>query len=464
MNQLLIRKNKLIYNGETFKINDLFTNELYRYSNDNVQKYKSNIPVVNEVYLNRVQPAMALILFIRRNQIELVEVEEIDDLLYPIIVDTARTCDVQVVGTRKFLNYKKVLMGHFYIIVSTLFLLWRMILIPHSDKLTAVNEKFSIIRTPAAQQKLAFLSDINIQFEDLYSTKTVYKYFSRTERLSWVLKSWLRAYSEIESYVDLVKGKIGKESAADAFNYYSKRVVHTLLYSNLLDRFFSINQRNTFYTGNNLDRFAIIEERTAKKYNINTVCIPHGLEYGFTLPHCFTGDIFYTTSEKSARHLNFLYNTDKFLFDLDIAQQMFAVQYKEIKKQSIVFFTEPREVYVNLKVIDELLPLMSKRGMRLSIKLHPKDKRSDYIKYEKSLNFIEDFNEAISYNICFSRKSTILIEAVYNGSKAGAILINPKDKAVFNTFPSLQDDNINVFNSTSDLFKWLYSEYLKENY
>jgi hypothetical protein len=102
---------------------------------------------------------------------------------------------------------------------------------------------------------------------------------------------------------------------------------------------------------------------------------------------------------------------------------------------------------------------MEKKQMQLSIKLHPKDKKSDYEKYESRVNFIEDFNDAVSRNICFSRKSTTLLEAVYNGSVSGAILINAKDIAVFNTFPSLQDEKIKVFNSTSDLFKWLKSEY-----
>lgn len=460
MEQLLIRKNKLVYNGETFEINDLFTNELYQYSNDTVQDYISDICIDNEIFLNRIQPALALILFIKEKKIEIIKIEEPDELLYPIIVDIVKTHNLEVTGVRSFIKYKKIVMGHLYTIISALYLLWRMILIPHSDRLKTANRRFSIIRTPAAQKKLAFLSDIDIQYEDVNSKETVYKYFSRRKRALWVFKSWLRAYSELECYSETMREKIGDESAADVFYYYSKRVVHTLLYSFMIDCYFSINKGNTFYTGNNLDRFAILEEKIANKYNINTVCIPHGLEYGFKLPHCFTGNTFYTTSKQAAEHLNVLYSTEKFKYNEEIAQQMFATpqKLKQSKNRRLVFFTEPREVYVNIQIIDDLLPLVNKEKMQLNIKLHPKDSKVNYKKYGEKVKFLDDFNDSIIGNICFSRKSTTLLEAVYNDSIAGAILVNEKDRAVFNTFPSLQDKKIKVFYNTSGLFEWIKKE------
>ncbi len=264
----------------------------------------------------------------------------------------------------------------------------------------------------------------------------------------------------------MIQVNIGVNSAIDAHLYYSKRVVHTLMYSYMLDDYFCANEGSTFYTGNNLDRFAILEEQIAKKYNIKTVCIPHGVEYGFKLPHCFTCDVFYTTSVQAAKHLNALYNEVKFTYNEKIASQMFVVPYKrnnQMKRRSIVFFTEPREVYVNIKIIDELLPRLQNEKMQLSIKLHPKDLKSDYEKYKGRVIFIENFNDAVSKNICFARKSTTLIEAVYNESVAGAILINQKDTAVFKTLPSLQDEKIKEFYSTLDLFEWIKKEFNNES-
>jgi hypothetical protein len=81
--------------------------------------------------------------------------------------------------------------------------------------------------------------------------------------------------------------------------------------------------------------------------------------------------------------------------------------------------------------------------------------------FDKKIKFIDEFKEAICSNICFSRKSTILLEAIYNNSQAAAILTNNKDRIIFNTFPSLKDDKINVFYDKDELFNWLMKEYLQ---
>ena len=79
----------------------------------------------------------------------------------------------------------------------------------------------------------------------------------------------------------------------------------------------------------------------------------------------------------------------------------------------------------------------------LYIKLHPLEKKSEY-KDLINIKFIENFDEAIQSNICISRKSTILIEALYNNSKPIALLVDEQDKFDFtNSFPSLSDPSIN---------------------
>jgi hypothetical protein len=331
-----------------------------------------------------------------------------------------------------------------------------MLKIPHKSEVSSNKEKISLIRTPASKNKLSFLNDIDFRYEDFNDKNSIYNCFSKHKRIYWVIKSWIISYKEMKNYSNYIQNIIGPFSSANAYKYYGKRVVHTLLYSIILDAFFANNQGKKFYTGNNLDRFALIEEITSIRHTIDTVCIPHGLEYGFRLPHCFVGDKFYTTSINASLHLNKLYDTKKFIYSQDIAKNMFSVNGENKKSErDIVFFTEPREVEVNFKIIEELITLLNSKKLQLFIKLHPKDKKLDYERYSEDIKFIDDFNASVTENICISRKSTTLLEAVYNNSDAAAILINKKDKVIFSTFPSLQDKSIKTFNSVDKLFEWI---------
>lgn len=464
LSKLIVKKNKLICNDQTFEIDDLFTNELYQLSSKKVEEYNNELSVVNETYLTQVLPALALSIFIENNQVESIMIEEQDDILCPIIVDIARKHNIKVKGFSPLFKITSNLIGHFFIIVSTIYILFKMVTTQQTNDI-GEQKKFSIIRTPAAEKKMDFLKmDIEVHLEGLTGQSTVYSCFQQKERIVWVLKAWLKSYIELAKYDTAVKNRIGTNSGKAIYKFYSKRIVHTILYSIMLEKFFSIKAGSTFYTGNNLDRFAIIEEKLAKRYNIKTICIPHGLEYGFKLPYCFTGDCFYTTSSETARQLNLLYDTEKFIYDKEITRKMFEVPQTPVKRKvnrEIVFFTEPKEVYINLKIIEELLPFMERESLKLHIKLHPKDKKKNYEKYTSKISFIEDFNDAISNNICFSRKSTTLLEGIYNNSVSAAILTNSKDIAVFNTFPSLQDEKIKVFYNIEGLYEWIKREQSK---
>ena len=62
-------------------------------------------------------------------------------------------------------------------------------------------------------------------------------------------------------------------------------------------------------------------------------------------------------------------------------------------------------------------------------------------------------------NICVSRKSTVLLEAVYNNSTSIAIITTNKDRNVFETFPSLKSDKIIKTYSTDDLLEQILKHY-----
>ena len=96
---------------------------------------------------------------------------------------------------------------------------------------------------------------------------------------------------------------------------------------------------------------------------------------------------------------------------------------------------------------------VKKEGLRLCLKLHPKDNLKNYSSFDVDL--IDSIEEALINNICFARKSTTLIECIYNNSKAAAILTNSKDICLFHTFPSLQNKEIHVTTNVNELFKWI---------
>lgn len=456
MNILYIQGNKFKYKNSIYELDDMFSGQVFEECNKIAEQYDGEIRIVNEVFLNRVQPYKAIELFLSGLDIEIIEIENPDDSLVPLVLDFAMNKGITVKGSSDFYKIKNVFYGQINLILSFIYLIFKMLKIPHTSEISSNKEKISLIRTPASKKKLSFLNDIDIRYEDFNDENSIYNCFSRQKRIYWVTKSWITSYKEMRNYKKYIQNGIGPFSSADAYKYYGKRVVHTILYSIILDTFFANNQGKKFYTGNNLDRFALTEESTAKRHNIDTVCIPHGLEYGFKLPHCFIGYEFYTTSFNASLHLNQLYNTNKFIYSKDIAENMFSVNCENKKNErDIIFFTEPREVEVNFKIIEELTLLFKSKNLQLYIKLHPKDKKSNYERYSEDIKFIDDFNASVTENICISRKSTTLLEAVYNNSDAAAILINKKDKVIFNTFPSLQDKSIKAFNSVDKLFEWI---------
>ncbi|RDU21998.1 hypothetical protein [Anaerosacchariphilus polymeriproducens] len=465
MNIVIIKENKLIFKKKELELSDLLTDECYKFCEEQVKRYKNDLYVVNEVYLNTVQPVLAIILFFKKNNIEIVKFKHTNRNLYSMVMDAAYVCQIKTLGTDKYYKLVRIIVGYLYTYITAAYLIVQMILRPYSGKMES-NIKFSVIRTPAAKKKMSFLKDISVKYEylkeNISEDLSIYNCFHRKMRIWWAILSWFYSYRELKKIRHWASQMIGPYSGVELFYFYSKRITHTLLYEYLLNAYFRKFIGKIYFTGNNLDRFSLIEEHIAKKYNIIIVCIPHGLEYGFKLPHCFVGDIFYATSKQTALHLNSLYHTEKFVYDSAIAKKMFSVHENGDQKTKIVFFTEPREVNVNLNILKELLPIMEKENMKLYLKLHPKDQKSNYLKYESNIAFIDDFNEAISHNICFSRKSTALLEAIYNNSKAAAILINSKDKAVFYTFPSLQEKKIKVFDNTQALFEWLKKEWLKK--
>jgi hypothetical protein len=456
--KLIIEKNRILFGDKFLLLDDLHTIDFYEFSNKNVYKYSNASIYVNELFINFIQNFIALEKFVLDNHINQIVFKDSSEELLFYFSDIAEKHNIKL--EKGFFFLKQLIILKFYaeLIASTLFLFFLMLKISNKKKEKGSGE-ISIVRTGSSKNKMKQLN-VNIEYEDPYNSNSIYRLFKRGKRVKWVLQSLYDSFNQYNEIKKLMNTYTGKGSKYLISFFYGKRLVHTNLYKYLIDHFFKTNDFSTFYTGNNLDRFALIEEQVAKNNNLKLICIPHGLEYGFKFPKCFTGDIFYATSKFAASYLNMMYNSSKFEFNKVIINAIFKRNSLEVDGNKIVFFSEPREREVNHYIIQNVLPLLKTLNLSLSLKLHPKDCLEEYSKYE--VEIIEDFDKAIKGNICFSRKSTTLIEALYNNSSASAILLNNKDKSIFYSFPSLQSDKVNKSFSIEDLTKWIKKEYLKK--
>jgi len=456
--KLNIKNNELIFKGETVLLDELQSENFFKYSNSVADDYYNQSWYVNELYINFIQSYKSLEFFVKTNFIKEIDVVQSNPSLFFYLKDLALNTEIKIIGSQKFEMFKSKMRFHLEMILSSFYLMFLMLKIKHV-KTSIENESLSITRTPAARGKISAL-DIYMEFEDPKMQQSLYRVFKRSTRFIWCIKALFSSYRQYKNLKKLMVNYIGPNSLYYLRGLYGSRLVHTNLYYYLMKEFLNEVSLKTFYTGNNLDRFAMIEEQIAKEKGIQLVNIPHGLEYGFKFPKCFTGDVFYATSESAAIYLNKMYQTNKFIFDQPTMEKIFKLKYDQEDKDQkirIVYFSEPREAFVNHQIIEEILPLFKESNLSLSLKLHPKDAVKDYQKYE--LEILTDFGESISQNICFARKSTTLLEAIYNESSSAAILINDKDKAIFNTFPSLQTAEIKQCLSIKELVEWIGIEY-----
>lgn len=461
MKILEIKDNKLILDELSLNIDDIITANTYSIAYDLLKDAESIF--VNEIFLNWIVKFCAINEFITNTAIGKVIVYGENEQIISFINDTCKIKEIEVSYEKSKSRIFNLGFSSLYFILmsflSFVYLVCKNTVINKTNSVNIDNDKFAIIRSKQAISKMKFLTDVEMIYEECKYGKCIYSYSNTFLRFKWLIASMLYSCKEYKNISKLLTEITGNAVKTDILRHYAKRIVHTNFYKMNLEYILSFNHNKEFYTGNNLDRFALIEEQLAKKFNVKLICIPHGIEYGFRMPHCFTGDEFYATSLNAKRFLNDLYNTQKFVFDYNTCKKMFNLDYvikPKSDRQKVVFFTEPREVYINLSIIKSILDNPYFYSKHLYLKLHPKDRVSDYEDVLDRVNIIDDFNDAIADNICVSRKSTILLEAIYNNSSACSILTNRKDEFIFNTFPSLNNKDINVVNSVDELIKWIH--------
>ncbi|MEG0834722.1 MAG: hypothetical protein RR413_04690 [Christensenellaceae bacterium] len=452
MKQLKIEYCTLTMADKSYRIEDLYGEDFYSYQDSMVGEYDTHNIYSNELFIYFFQDYIALKRFIQTEAIDTIVIgKAADKKLLAYIIDIAKELDISI-SRNYWLYSSSVLLDYCKYISSCLYIACYQISIPQTRNIQAYKEKYAIIRTKAAERISKVYRDVEILQEKKESDCCFWKCFSKHKRVLWSLKQLLNCRELDDIYKSVIK-VAGKRTAQYCRSFYSIRVAQTRVYSKMLKEIAKHNHEVQFITSNNLDRFALCEEAIIHSVGGTIICVPHGLEYGFRVPHCFIGDVFFTTSRQSEKVLNRLYKTNKFIFDDDVCKRMFGVHVDNYSAQRTVFFTEPDELSTNYQIIESYLNSDTVNSEQLYLKLHPMDKKEHYSLYSGKIKFIDSFPDAICGNICVSRKSTALLEALYNFSIPIAIIICAKDKSVFNTFASLNDKAIRQFYSCEDAWK-----------
>ncbi|QKI89771.1 hypothetical protein [Thiomicrorhabdus xiamenensis] len=316
-----------------------------------------------------------------------------------------------------------------------------------NEKRLNPTQSLAVIRSPATYSKMAFLKNQGVLFYAdslVFSSADVELSLYSQSFLSRLIGVFVIPWLSIKDFFSLflmVRRHLGFVSAVGMLSYYRKRLSHKVTFGFYLSRLLKNVKPHVFYTGNKEDRFALIEKRLCHEVGIKSVCIPHGLEYSFKMPGGLVGDIFYCNSESAKYHLESLYaqSRTKFLFDENVVFKMLSRHTEALSSKKLVFFPESREPEKNLVIID----FLKRQGFDFLVKLHGKDSLENYRSVIDESCLVDDFDQAISNSICLARKSTVLLEAIYNHSVPIAILVDMKDRAYFEfMFPSLKDESI----------------------
>lgn len=452
MKTCLIIGRDLMFGGQTVCLDELYNEEYNKYSDAHAGDYYNETYLVNELFQYKIRDYLALKFFVTQNGIDSIDARKASTDIRYFVRHISEVQNIQCeIGFLPFAAIKSD--GLFYLnqFLTFLYLEYLMLCIPHDKAYRSDDKAFAILRSKAGTQKMRNFSFIHKEREDIKDKSSIYRLFGKRERLLWVCKAYINSFKSLREIKNAYAPVLGKYFIYSIKDYYKERIVHTELFKILIDNYFSKRQGCDYYTANNLDRMSVIEEETAKNYNIKTYNIPHGIEYGFKFPKGFSCDVFYAYTQHSADYLNALYHTNKYVYDQAVIEKMLKLDSTDSNHQQyVIFFTEPREIEVNIEIIKSLKQMMDKQGWTLYLKLHPTDKKSNYDFL--GCPYITDYTMALTGNICISRKSTILLEAIYNDSIPIAIITNDKDASIFKTFPSLNSEKIIKRYNVEDLF------------
>lgn len=323
-----------------------------------------------------------------------------------------------------------------------------------------LKNKFALIHSKSSYKNIGklnlcmtyFYDDVNLKKKPNNDAVSFYKIIGFIDYLKLIINSFILIHKVLKRLVKTSDNLIGSYGTTHAMNFFSTRIGHYILIEQSYKNIFSKYSGIEFYSGERESRYAVLAMKYANISNCFGIGVPHGIAYSYNFPLKIFGHRYFCFNQNEANFLNKTYDESKFIFDPDISNIIYENNSISQNEKKIVFFTEPRRQSVNFFIIENLTKILKQT---LYIKLHPLERAENYKEF-KSIKFIEDFNKAIQSNICISRKSTILLEAVYNQSKSIALLVDPQDKFEFeNIFPALLDTRIYKCFSFEKLIKQL---------
>lgn len=446
-----IIKDTIEYKNQRVRIDDLFNDEFYKYSDTRAGEFYNETYGVNEVFNNLIQYYLSIEQWIETNQPTRIQIKNADDNYYFFAKDICDKYHIHAEGSKILCKTKTWFSFHWSLLSSALYFCYCLLKIPYKKDDLKKEDKFAVVRTKASIKKFKKFPEISQEVESFFDKSSIYRLFPKKIRIGWALKAYINSIKTFKGMVAFYKPLLGKKFKYALMSFYRKRIVYAEIYKLMLDEYISHFEGCEFYTGNNIDRYSVIEDQICHKYGIKSYCIPHGIEYGYKFPEGFSCDVFYVHSQYTADYLNNLYKTAKYVFNESIIRRMFEYHYDKPHDKMVIFFTEPREVNVNIDIINGILPKLKENGTKLYLKLHPGDNMSNYVGMD--VEYITDYDLSMTGNICISRKSTILIEAIYNKSIPVAIITNPKDQTMFTLFPSLNAEQIIKTYSVDELYE-----------
>lgn len=201
------------------------------------------------------------------------------------------------------------------------------------------------------------------------------------------------------------------------FVYFSFRIPHYQINRILIDLIFEKNNFSRFYSGEKESRWGYLLNSISEKYNSTGISIPHGLHYGLKYPHTIFGDVMICNNLMEMEVLSKLYPQKTFKNNYLIERSNSTESFYS----KIVYFTEGRDHKKDEHIINYLVKYFD-----LHVKLHPNDKMGNY-NFNRNIQLINNFEEAICNSISIARNSTILLQATKNNSLPISVLLNSKD-------------------------------------
>ncbi len=470
MDTLKIEENKYIVNERIYYFHDIHNEETLEAWDRYALSCSSDSLKINEIFLTIIKEYIAFEKFVEKFDIDFIEFKNPDRKILAIALDFAKKHNIKTTYNSKFFITKNIVRGNVDFKNTAQDLKNKLLKISYQGKNLGIMENLALIRTPATNSKFRFIKDdpeINVLYENLTSfndkslinEESIYKYFKSSEKMIWLIKSLFKTNKEMKKNTNLLKSEIGKFTASEVYKTNKKHILRSFVFKYALEKLLKKTQCKTYYTGNCLDSFALIEEQVTKKYNIKLICVPHGLEGPIT-PHCYIGDIYYTSSELVAEKLNDVYGTNKFVFDGDICSKMYSYNREAITSEyKIVFFSAPVNIDINLYIIEQLTTCLKDNNIKLHLKIHPRDRVENYEKFKNDIIFLDSIEEALTGSICIAKGSAILVEALYNNSLSVNIMLGEYDRVFSKSIISLNNEKIINFDNTESLNKWILNYY-----